>query len=122
MTRPAIAGSCHCGAIRFELRTRPEWLTRCNCSLCRRIGGLWGAAELGDVVIHAEPRALNAYAQGDKTLSLHACRTCGCTTHYTPTDPGVTRMKVNLSLADPAALAGIPIRHFDGADTWTYLD
>ncbi len=117
-----IEGACHCGAVRFALRSRPDWLSTCNCSLCRRIGGLWAAADTSDVTIDCAPDALNAYVQGDRTLAMQSCRTCGCTTHYTPTDPAVTRMKVNLAMADPQAIAGFRIRHFDGANTWRYLD
>ena len=117
-----ISGSCHCGAIQFELHAEPEWLTVCNCSLCRRVGGKWAAADAADVVITAADGALNAYIQGDRTLANQSCRRCGCTTHYVLTDPDETRMKVNLAMADPAAIAHIPIRHFDGADTWAYLD
>ncbi len=117
-----ISGSCHCGAVRFEFRSTPEWLTICNCSLCRRIGGAWAAADLSDVSISYADGALNDYIQGDRTLKLHSCRTCGCTTHYTPTAPEETRIKVNLAMAEPAAMAGIRIRHFDGADTWSFLD
>ena len=29
-------GRCHCGAVRFEVRTELEDLVRCNCSLCAR--------------------------------------------------------------------------------------
>lgn len=117
-----IEGACHCGAVRFILRSTPDWLTTCNCSLCRRIGGLWAAADRPDVEIAADDDALLSYIQGDRTLAMHSCRTCGCTTHYTPTDPSVARMKVNLSMADPTAISGLPIRRFDGADTWTYLN
>lgn len=117
-----IEGACHCGDVRFILHKEPEWLTVCNCSLCRRIGGRWAAAQVSDVEITAADHALNAYIQGDRTLELQSCRRCGCTTHYVPTDPAETRMKVNLAMADPAAIAHIPIRHFDGADTWAYLD
>lgn len=31
-------------------------------------------------------------------------------------------MAVNASLADPERLRDIPVRHFDGADTWEFLD
>jgi hypothetical protein len=34
-------GSCHCGAVRMTLPSKPEVATACNCSLCRRIGGPW---------------------------------------------------------------------------------
>jgi hypothetical protein len=31
-------------------------------------------------------------------------------------------MAVNMNMADPAAIEGIRVRHFDGADTWAFLD
>jgi hypothetical protein len=31
-------------------------------------------------------------------------------------------MAVNARLMTPGDLADIPVRRFDGADTWTYLD
>ena len=31
-------------------------------------------------------------------------------------------MAVNLNLCDPAEAANIPLRHFDGADSWSFLD
>ena len=31
-------------------------------------------------------------------------------------------MAVNLRLADPDVVAKVPVRHFDGADTWEFLD
>ena len=36
----AITGSCHCGAVKIEVPSAPEWLGRCNCSFCRRIGAM----------------------------------------------------------------------------------
>ena len=33
-------GSCHCGAVKFAVRTALEPAARCNCSLCRRRGAL----------------------------------------------------------------------------------
>ena len=30
------AGTCHCGAIRFEIETDFPELTMCDCSICRR--------------------------------------------------------------------------------------
>ena len=63
------------------------------------------------------------YSWGDKSLAFHTCRTCGCTTHWEPLDPSPqSRMAVNCRMSDPAAIAGLRIRNFDGADSWKYLD
>lgn len=36
-----IKAACHCGAVRFEIAKAPVWVLDCNCTLCRRYGGLW---------------------------------------------------------------------------------
>ncbi len=56
-------------------------------------------------------------------MAFVTCATCGCTTHWEGlgTDPG-SRMAVNCAMAERGDIAGIPVRRFDGADTWTYLD
>ena len=33
-----IAGSCCCGAIRFELAATPTMMATCHCSRCRKVG------------------------------------------------------------------------------------
>lgn len=116
-------GSCHCGAVRLVLPRTPEAATDCNCSLCRRIGGRWVYFALGEVRIEHEPDALAAYEWGDRTLRTMRCRTCGSVTHWEPLDAaGTPRHGVNLNNFDPQLIASVPVRRFDGADTWTYLD
>ena len=34
-----IAGSCLCGAVRYELTQEPVWSHHCHCSRCRKTGG-----------------------------------------------------------------------------------
>ncbi|MCI2399370.1 hypothetical protein [Aliiroseovarius subalbicans] len=119
MTDMPIKGSCHCGAVTFEVG-RPDFLVSCNCSICRRYRTLWTHCPPNTGVIHAGDGATLQYVWGDKELAFHSCKTCGCTTHWT----GLTndRFALNLALADPADIEGIRIRHFDGADTWEFLD
>jgi hypothetical protein len=119
-----ITASCHCGAVRLTVAERPARLTSCNCSLCRRVGALWDYRQQADVNIAAAPDATFGYIQGDGTLATHHCRICGCVTHWIPTEnsPAEGRIAINARLMPPEVIAAVPIRHFDGADTWTYLD
>lgn len=118
-----ISGTCHCGAVTSTPADTPEWLTECNCSVCRKLGPLWAHAEASDVTLTRSEDATVGYAWGDRTLEFHTCRTCGCTTHWESLDPEVsTRMAVNCRLADPQTVARLRVRHIDGADTWRYLD
>ncbi len=118
-----ISGSCHCGAVSYEMRVQPRHAVECNCSICRRLGTVWGHGEAGDITISAEPGATLAYSWGDKDLAFHTCRTCGCTTHWEGVKGGgAGRMAVNLRLAEPGTIEAVGLRHFDGADSWTFLD
>ncbi len=114
-----IEASCHCGSVRIQVETAPTELTSCNCSICRRLGGLW--AYYAPSQVRAAGKT-SVYIWGDRTLELHHCPSCGCTTHWTPIDPALERMGINARLMDPAVIAPARIRRLDGADTWKYLD
>lgn len=118
-----IEGSCHCGTVKFKLLEEPKWLTSCNCSICRRIAALWGHLDSRFVEITAQVDATIAYVHGDRTLALHTCKECGCTTHWTSLSANDnTRMAVNFRMCGDDVIAGFPIRHFDGTDTWEFKD
>ena len=120
---PSLQGSCHCGAARLTLPSAPETATSCNCSLCRRNGGIWAYYPLGSVVIDGHPGHTEGYACGDRTLTNFRCRTCGISTHWEPIEPAPhARHGVNLRNFEPAVLESVPVRRFDGADTCTFLN
>lgn len=105
-------GSCHCGAIELVLRGPPLELSECNCSICRRTGGLWhycppdGLSVTGSAV---------GYIQGDRMLTTWHCPTCACTTHWTAIDPDYQRVGVNIRMFDPALWLDLPRKQVDGA-------
>lgn len=117
-----LTGSCHCGAVQIQVARRPRRLTSCNCSVCRRHAGLWGYYDKRTVKITAGRGALAQYIWGDKALRLCRCATCGCVTHWLPTSRTSNRMGVNFRNFAPSEVASIPVRRFDGADTWKFLD
>ena len=119
-----IKGSCHCGAVTFQYPGTPEKLTSCNCSLCRRTGGLWAYAPKNETALSAPENAVMKYVCGDKTLATVSCKTCGCTTHWEPLEDQKpdARMAVNMRMADQKDIEGVRVRRFDGAETWTFLD
>jgi hypothetical protein len=114
-----IEGTCHCGAVTVAVPRAPTELTSCNCSICRRLGGLWCYFSPTEVRVSG-PTA--TYRWGDKTLDLHRCTTCGCTAYWKSLDPNYDRMGINARLLDPKIVDAARIRHLDGADTWKFLD
>ncbi|MCH8863405.1 MAG: GFA family protein [Proteobacteria bacterium] len=118
-----IRGSCHCGSVTFELSEPPEWLTICNCSLCRRVGALWAHVDTACATVTHDEDATFTYVQGEKRVALHTCKTCGCTTHWTSLmAEAETRVGINCRLAEPDDIAALRVRHFDGADKWEFTD
>ena len=105
-------GSCHCGQIRLTLRETPPEVSECNCSVCRRTAGLWHYCPPERVSVEGEGVA---YRQGDCALDLWHCGTCGCVTHWTPTDPAYPRMGVNMRMFEPTLWQDLPRRLVDGA-------
>jgi hypothetical protein len=118
-----ISGSCHCGAVSWRFESQPTRATACNCTLCRRYGALWIYGHENEDVFVSGPTS--AYLQGDKSLANHFCTKCGCMAYWrgcTPEADGRTRVAVNARLADdPESVANIPVKRFDGFDTWTAL-
>lgn len=118
-TEPMLEATCHCGAVRIQIPQRPVEVTNCNCSICRRLGTLWAYYPVGTVKVLGHPEHTEAYVQGDKTLRIVRCKTCGCTTHWEPigSEPH-TKLGVNIRMFDPAVIGEVSIRLLDGADTW----
>jgi hypothetical protein len=114
-----IQGSCHCGAVRWQFDGLPEGATACNCTVCRRYGVLWGYDFEGERINVSGPTTL--YVRGD-SISFNFCAACGCVAFWRslrPAPDGRRRIAVNLRLAEPEAVAQIPVDRFDGLGTFT---
>ena len=75
-------GRCHCGAIRFELRTSrapDQWTVRaCQCSFCRSHGARTTSDPEGTVrFCIPEMRKLNRYRFASRSADFFVCRDCG---------------------------------------------
>ncbi len=105
-------GSCHCGAVTIELRDDPVEVSECNCSLCRRVAGLWHYCSPAQLAVTGE---LAGYVQGDRSLTTWHCPTCANVTHWTAIDPDYGKVGVNIRMFDPALWQNLPRRLVDGA-------
>lgn len=120
-----IESSCHCGALQLKIEAEaPKTLTSCNCSICRRYGSLMAYFSPKQVTVLAAAGATARYVWGDKMLAFVRCATCGCYSHWEGLDQNSTldRMGVNARLFTNHDISAIPVRRFDGADTWKFLD
>src|ERR1700761_1726920 len=111
-------GSCHCGAVRFEVKTEVSPATRCNCSLCRRKGALMSPGFSADALKIVKGEGdLTLYQFNSRVAKHFFCKHCGIYPfHQTRRDPGVWRVNlgclegvdaysIEASLADGASLS-----------------
>ena len=114
-----IHGACDCGAVRWQFDGEPDGATACNCTICRRYGVLWAYDYEGrGIKASGETRS---YTRGAASIEFHFCALCGCVAFWRARQEdqeGRRRMAVNLRLAEPEAVAHIPIDHFDGLNTF----
>lgn len=113
-----LMGSCLCGSVCWRFAGLPKSATACSCTACRRYGALWSYGHADeDIEVSGETKS---YVRGD-SLAFHFCPECGSMAYWRSlqaNEEGRLRMAVNLRLAEPDAVAEIPIRHFDGLDRW----
>jgi hypothetical protein len=107
MSTELLQGSCHCGTVKFEVRTDVLPAARCNCSLCRRKGALmtppFAASELK--ILQGE-EALTLYQFNTHTSRHYFCKHCGIYPfHQTRVDPRLWRVNIGcLEGVDPYTL------------------
>lgn len=118
-----LEGKCHCGNITLIIPSLTTNATSCNCSICSRYAAIWGYFKEADVTVTIGANGMDSYAHGDKMINFNHCGKCGCITHYTSTAPSSsTRLAVNYRMFDTNVLKQLTVKHFDGANSWVYLD
>ncbi len=107
-------GSCHCGAIRFEIVSDFPELTTCDCSICRRKNALMVRVHQSQFTFLAGEESLTAYQFHTHTATHYFCKVCGIYPFHrkrvTPEFYGI-----NVFCLDGFDPAGIPVRATVGA-------
>lgn len=112
---------CHCGGVAITVPRAPTEVTECNCSMCRRVGARWAYYPPSQVLVD-KVGSTQPYVWGERMMAFHRCRKCGCVTHWQSLSAAHPHMAINARMIDDVDWSLVKIRHFDGADTWTYLD
>jgi len=112
-------GSCHCGAVRFEVPIEVTAGTRCNCSVCQKTYVTSARATPGTLVVTAGGEHLSGYKTTHATR--HFCKHCGV--HLWGdgyvAEIGGDFLSVNLNALDDIEHSAVRVGHFDGRhDNW----
>jgi hypothetical protein len=108
-------GSCHCGAVRFEVDTDLTYVVECNCSICTKRGALHHRVSPEHFRLLSGEDALTLYQFGTRTARHYFCRHCGIFPFGNPRiDPSSVMVNVRcLDGVDPND-PGIARKSFDG--------
>lgn len=106
-------GSCHCGAVRFEVEA-PEAIEAedCNCSICSMTGFLHLIVPLANFRLIAGESQLTTYRFNTGVAQHTFCRICGIKPFYVPrSNPDGIDINVRCLSTRPKSMS---IAKFDG--------
>lgn len=107
-------GGCHCGDVKFEVRAAANLdLLECNCSMCARSAYLHLIVPASDFRPLSGADKLTDYRFGTGTARHLFCRRCGVKSFYVPRSHP-DGYSVNARCLDPASIASMRTRPFDG--------
>jgi hypothetical protein len=118
----AIAGGCHCGAVRYEVEGEPRAHALCHCTDCRRHAGApmvaWAMYPSGALkVTKGLPRIYRSSQHGRR----HFCAECGTGLFYSNDEamPGIVDIQ-SATCDNPDAVR--PGAHIQVADRIGWME
>ena len=119
MAQRTITGACHCGKVKIEADVDLQAGSgRCNCSICSKLRAWTIILKPQAFRLLAGEQDLGSYEWGAKISARRFCKHCGVHVfgcgHLK--EVGGDFCSVNVAVLDlqPAELAALPVRYFDG--------
>ncbi|NLW95628.1 MAG: GFA family protein [Xanthomonadaceae bacterium] len=109
-------GGCHCGRIAFEVEGEITAVYDCNCSMCRRRGGLLAPFPRSALTLKTPEAQLSTYRFNRQKIAHHFCATCGIAPFSEGIGPdGTASAMVNLRCLPEVDLDALRPTRVDGA-------
>lgn len=112
-------GSCHCGGITFVVEAEAPItdVIDCNCSLCRRRGGLLWFTPRAALQLADGGAEVATYQFNTHHIRHHFCSQCGVAPFSEAVDPrsGEPMAAINVRCLPELDLASLSVTRFDGA-------
>lgn len=108
-------GGCHCGAVRWQVRTDKGEAIDCNCSICKKKGFLHLIVPQEQFTLLQGEDVLTTYRFNTGVAEHTFCQICGIPSFYRPRShpEGIS---VNLRCLDGEVMSRFEIVPFDGAN------
>jgi len=110
------SGSCHCGGIAYDIEGDIDEVYDCNCSLCRRRGGLLWFGPRAAFALKTPEDTAATYTFNKHALQHRFCPTCGIAPYSEGVDPkGNAMIAINVRCLPEVDLSALKITAIDGA-------
>ncbi|HMI97790.1 MAG TPA: GFA family protein [Micropepsaceae bacterium] len=107
-------GSCHCGAVEFEIHSDLTSVLICDCSLCKRKNAIMTRVPKEEFRLLKGEGDLALYQWNTKIAKHYFCKHCGIYTHHQPrTAPDM--IGVNLGCIDTIDARALPVQKAEGS-------
>jgi|HubBroStandDraft_2_1064218.scaffolds.fasta_scaffold404745_2 hypothetical protein len=110
-------GSCHCGAVRFEVSADlGAGASRCNCSICTKVSQLGGIVKPEAFRLLSGEESLSSYEWGGRTSRRFFCKHCGVHGFARGNLPelGGDYVSINYNCLDGIELGALAVSYWDG--------
>ena len=108
-------GSCHCGNVRYEVKTDLQPVISCNCSICSRSGTLLTFVGLSQFKLLSGEDSLQEYRFNKHVIQHLFCKTCGIRSFAAGKSPDGSDMRaINVRCLEGVDLDSLTITKFDG--------
>lgn len=109
-------GSCHCGAVKYEVTGEFTSAIQCNCSHCSRKGFLLTFVPTENFKLLSGEDAQTVYHFNKNQIDHSFCKTCGVESYaYGHDENGNYMYAINLNCVDGIDRASLEITPYDGA-------
>lgn len=111
----AHSGGCHCGKVRYEVKSDLARVIACNCSICAK-QGLWLAFVPGSAfTLLSGEDALKDYQFNTKKIHHLFCGACGVESFArSKAKDGSEMIAVNVRCLDDVDISALAPKPFDG--------
>mgnify|MGYP001762229922 FL=1 len=108
-------GSCHCGAVAYQVEADLSSVLSCNCSICFRKGYLLAFVPGSNLTMLKTDQQLTTYTFNTHKIKHQICPVCGCSPFALGTDPeGNAVAAINLRCLEGIDLDALEIHKHDG--------
>lgn len=108
-------GSCHCGAVRFEIEGQIDGVMSCNCSHCSRKGVLLTFVPRDKFKLLSGAESLTEYRFNKHVIAHQFCKTCGVQSFaYGKRPDGSPIAAINTRTLEDFEFDKLPVKHVDG--------